>query len=77
MRKPSPRGKLLLSLASRAVFFRASSVARKIYTSLPIIIYQTAVHAAYMALSPSKKLQVPIAVMSVSILFIIHAAPLY
>ena len=76
MQRPSPRGKLLLSLASRADFSRAYSVVRKIYTSLPIIMYQTAVHAAYMARSLSKKLQVHIPVMSVCILSIIHGASL-
>lgn len=57
-RRASLRGKLLPSPASRAVFSRASSVAPKTCTNLPIIMYQTAAHAAYMVRSPSKELQV-------------------
>lgn len=63
----SLRGKPLPNLASRAVFSRASFVARKICTNLLIIMCPTAVHAVYMARSLSKKSQVHVLVIFIDV----------
>jgi hypothetical protein len=76
MQRLSLRGKPLLNPASRAVSSRASSVARNLYTNLPTTIYQTVVHAAYTARSPSRELPVRLFVILVNICHSCWTAPL-